>query len=94
MVVEELHFLLDPADRDQFLEVEGRVWTGFLQTCDGFIDKQRWVTDDDPCRIVVMIWWNSMEQWKRISPEQVDEVDARMGEWLRPVDFFRAHHVL
>jgi len=94
MVIEELHFIVDPVERDQFLEVEGRVWTGFLRTCDGFVKKEVWVPIDDPGRVVVMIWWASMEQWKRITPEQVAEVDARMGEWLREVDVFREHDVV
>lgn len=94
MVIEELHFIVDPSERDAFLERETEIWTGFLKTCDGFVDKQVWVADDEPSRIVAMIWWNTMEQWKTITPEQCDEVDARMGEWLRPVDFYRAHHVV
>jgi uncharacterized protein (TIGR03792 family) len=94
MVIEELQFIVDPSEREAFLERETEVWTGYLRTCDGFVDKQVWVTDDAPSRIVVMIWWASMEQWQTITPEQVEEVDARMGEWLRPVDVFRAHHVI
>ena len=94
MVIEELHFIVEPSERDAFLAKETEVWTGFLSGCGGFVDKQVWVADDDPSRIVVMIWWNTMEQWKKITPEQCDEVDGRMGEWLRPVDFFRAHHMV
>jgi uncharacterized protein (TIGR03792 family) len=94
MVIEELQFLVSAADREQFLDVEGRIWTGFLQTCDGFVRKETWVPDDDPDRVVVMIWWNSMEQWKSITAAQCDEVDAQMGEWLRPIDVARAHHVV
>jgi uncharacterized protein (TIGR03792 family) len=94
MVIEELQFLVSEADREKFLEVEGRVWTGFLQTCDGFLYKEAWVPDDDPDRVVVMIWWNTMEQWKSITMEQCDAVDADMGEWLRPIDVARAHHVV
>jgi uncharacterized protein (TIGR03792 family) len=93
MVIEELHFVVEPEDHEQFLEVEGRVWTGFLQTCDGFIRKETWVPDDDPRRVVVMIWWNTMAQWKSITAEQCDEVDERMGDWLRPIDFARAHTI-
>ena len=93
MVIEELHFTLDPADVEQFLDVEGRVWTGFLKTCDGFLRKETWLPEDEPGKVVVMIWWNTMAQWKSITPEQCDEVDARMGEWLRPISYFKAHHI-
>ena len=94
MVIEELHFRVAPGEQDAFLAKEAEVWTGFLKTCDGFVDKQVWIADDDPASIVVMIWWESMGQWKSITPEQVDEVDARMGEWVRPVVFVRALRVV
>lgn len=94
MVVEELHFRVAPSEQGGFLAKETEVWTGFLQTCDGFVDKQVWIADDDPELIVAMIWWETMEQWKTITAEQCDEVDARMGEWLRPVVFGRALRVV
>ena len=94
MVIEELHFRVAPGEQDAFLAKETEVWTGFLRACDGFVDKQVWIADDDPELIVVMIWWESMGQWKSITPEQVDEVDARMGEWARPVVFVRALRVV
>jgi uncharacterized protein (TIGR03792 family) len=93
MVIEELHFTLEPSDVEQFLDVEGRVWTGFLKTCDGFLRKETWLPEDEPGKVVVMIWWNTMAQWKSITSEQCDEVDAQMGEWLRPISYFKAHHI-
>jgi uncharacterized protein (TIGR03792 family) len=94
MVIEELHFLVAPEERDQFLTVEGQVWTGFLKTCAGFVRKEVWVPEDEPGRVIAMIWWNSMEEWKSITPQQCEEVDQKMGEWLRPVAFARAHSVI
>jgi hypothetical protein len=35
-----------------------------------------------------------MELWKQITMEQCDEVDALMGEWLRPIDVARAHRIV
>ena len=94
VVIEELHFIVDPAEREEFLEVEARIWTGFLRTCDGFLKKEVWVPLDDQQRVVVMIWWESMDQWKRITAEQVAAVDATMGRWLRDVDVFREYDVV
>lgn len=94
MVIEELHFIVAVTDQSEFLRVEHEVWTGFLQTCEGFVAKETWIPEDEPERVVVMIWWNSMEQWKKITAEQCGEVDVRMGEWLRPVAHFRAHNVV
>ena len=94
MVIEELHFRVAPSEQDAFLARETEVWTGFLQTCDGFVDKQVCIADDDPELIIVLIWWETMAQWKSITPEQVDEVDARMGKWAQPVAFVRALRVV
>ena len=91
MVIEELHFHCEPDERDRFIEAEGLIWTRFLQTCDGFVRKELWLPEDDPGLVVVMIWWASMALWKAISAEQCAEVDARMGDWVRPVVFARAH---
>ena len=93
-MIEELHFAVEAADRAVFLAVEAEVWTGFLRTCAGFVRKETWLPDDDPDRVVVQIWWESMAQWKSITEAQCEEVDARMGDWLRPIVFARAHHVL
>jgi hypothetical protein len=32
-----------------------------------------------------------MAQWKAVTAEQCDEVDHRMGDWLRPIVHARAH---
>lgn len=93
MVIEELQFVVAEHDRDRFLEVEAAIWTKFLLTCDGFLHKEVWLPEDDANRVIAMIWWNSLEQWKRITAEQCEEVDRAMGEWLRPVDVVRTHTV-
>jgi uncharacterized protein (TIGR03792 family) len=94
MVIEELQFEVDPADREDFLQVEEKIWTGFLSGCDGFVRKEVWIPEDDPARVIVIIWWNTMEQWKSITMEQCDEVDVLMGEWLRPVSVARAYRIV
>ena len=95
VVIEELHFAVEPEDREQFMHVEARVWTEFLKTCDGFLRKEVWLPDGElnANKVVVMIWWSTMAQWKAITMEQCDEVDKRMGEWLRPVVYSMAHTV-
>jgi uncharacterized protein (TIGR03792 family) len=93
VVIEELQFVCPEADRERFLEVEASIWTAFLSSCDGFLHKEVWLPEDDVDRVIVMIWWNSLLEWKRITPEQCDEVDRQMGEWLRPIDVARTHVV-
>ena len=70
------------AERDDWLEADRRVWTPFLQGCDGFVRKEVWFADDSP-EVVVVVWWESMAHWKAIDPDTVAAVDARMGDWHR-----------
>ncbi|MEM7287210.1 MAG: TIGR03792 family protein [Actinomycetota bacterium] len=81
MVVEMLSFDVDPQVRGAWLEADARVWTAFLETCDGFVRKEVWVdADDEGAPVRVVIWWGSMAQWKAVGPEAVAEADARMGD--------------
>lgn len=78
MVIEELTLTMSPELVEPYLDADARVWTPFLESCDGFVGKEIWLPDDRPGTIVFIIRWASRDQWKRITPEQVAEVDARM----------------
>ncbi len=84
VAVEVLRFAVAADERDEFIEVETGVWTDFLRRQDGFLAKEVWVPVEGDDALVV-IWWASLEQWKRITAEQCAEVDERMGDWLRPI---------
>lgn len=93
VAVEILRFAVDAAERDEFVEVETGVWTDFLRRQDGFLAKEVWapVVGDD---VIVAIWWETLDQWKSITPERCAQVDERMGEWLRPITEVRELHLL
>jgi uncharacterized protein (TIGR03792 family) len=84
MVLEELIFAVSAADRDAWLSAERACWDPFLQAQPGFVHKQVLVDDTQPDEVRVLIWWDSLELWKAITPEQCAEVDAGMGDLLRP----------
>lgn len=79
MVVEFLTFDVDPAERTEWLEIEARHWSRFLEQQDGFVRKEMWQSADDERKIHAVIWWDSMEQWKAIPQEALDEVIEAMG---------------
>lgn len=83
MVIEMLTFTVSPGERREWLEVEERVWSRFLEQQDGFVRKEMWVSADNESEVHAVIWWDSMEQWKSIGAEAVNAVDEEMGEWLR-----------
>lgn len=82
-VVEWLTFEVAEDERHEWLAIEENVWSRFLEAQDGFLRKQMWVEDGDPGRVHAVIWWESLEKWKRITPVEVARVDERMGRFFR-----------
>ncbi len=83
MVVEMLTMAVDPEHHEMFLAANEAVWTRFLEQQPGFVRKEMWVEPGDEGRIHCMIWWSSREEWKRITPEQVEAIDSRLGPLYR-----------
>ncbi|MGI9624592.1 MAG: TIGR03792 family protein [Acidimicrobiales bacterium] len=83
MVIEMLTFDVGAEERVNWLQTEERVWSRFLERQAGFIRKQMWVDREDPGRVHALIWWESYDLWKQISPETVAEIDEMMGPLLR-----------
>jgi uncharacterized protein (TIGR03792 family) len=84
VVVEVLAFRVAAAERAEWLEVEERVWSRYLETRPGFVRKEMWTSPDDPESIHAVIWWETRDAWKAIAADEVAAVDARMGPWFRP----------
>lgn len=83
MVIEWLTFAVPVAEQPEWLALEEEVWSRFLEQQPGFVRKEIWVEESDPERVHAVIWWENVELWKRITPEQVADVDRRMGEAWR-----------
>lgn len=81
--VEELAVEVAPEDLSGYLARDAEVWTAFLAGRPGFVRKEVWLPVDRPGVVVIQIWWRTREDWKAITPEQVAEVDARMGPYRR-----------
>jgi len=81
MVVEFLTFTVPLAERDEWLEIEERHWSRFLEQQDGFVRKEVWQGAGE--QIQAVIWWASMEQWKAIPQEDLDRVAEAMGPYER-----------
>lgn len=88
-----LTFAVTPDERAEWLDVEERAWSRFLERQPGFVRKEMWLEEGDDDHVHAVIWWESMEQWKAIGPEAVSEVDHSMGKWLRRPTT-RVHHVI
>lgn len=83
-VIETLRFDVAHEDQATWLEVERRVWTGFLRSVPGFERKEIWIDDGEPDAVTVVIWWESLAHWRAVTAEQCEATDREMGEWYRP----------
>lgn len=93
MVIEMLRFAVDPEERSEWLEVEERTWSRFLERQPGFVRKEMWVEEGDHDHVHAVIWWESLAQWKAVGPDAVRAVDETMGSWLRRATL-RTFHVV
>ncbi len=93
MVIELLTFTVTPEERAEWLDVEERTWSRFLEQQAGFVRKEMWVEDGDEDHVHAVIWWESMEQWKSIDRDALREVDESMGDWVRQPTK-HVHHVI
>ena len=83
MVIEFLTFAVTPDERVEWMEVEERTWSRFLERQPGFVRKQLWVDVDDDQHVHALIEWESLDQWKAIPHDQLAAVDEAMGPWVR-----------
>jgi len=83
MVVEFLTFMVPAAELEEWLEIERRHWTRFLEQQAGFVRKEMWRSQDDPSSVHAVIWWDSMDAWKSIPQVELDQIVAAMGSHER-----------
>ena len=84
MVIEWLTFEVDPVEQAEWLDHEESVWSRYLEQQPGFLGKEIWIEEGHPGLVHAVIRWESMELWKRITPEEVADVDLRMGAAWKP----------
>jgi uncharacterized protein (TIGR03792 family) len=83
MVVEFLTFAISADELDEWLAVEERHWSRFLERQPGFVRKEMWRPAEHDDRMHAVIWWRSMEDWKAVPSAALDEVAAAMGDYER-----------
>ena len=83
MIIEFLTFNVDSTDQPEWLAVDERIWTRYLQLQPGFVRKQMLVARDRPHEVNAMIQWADEQSWKAISGAELAALDAEMGAWWR-----------
>ena len=79
MIIEWLRFKVPPEKWEAFIQRDEEVWTAGLKNLPGFWRKEIWV-DSVENEVVMLIRWETREQWKSVLQTTIDELDRQMGD--------------
>jgi uncharacterized protein (TIGR03792 family) len=92
MVIEWLRFKVPPEKWEQFILRDEEVWTAGLKSYPGYLGKEVWV-DAVENEVLMLIRWETREQWKSVPQSTIDELDAKMGDLHMPIAESREYQV-
>lgn len=92
MVIEWLKFKVPPEQWELFIQKDEEVWTAGLKKFPGFLGKEVWV-DGENQEIVMVIRWESQEQWQAIPEKTLQELDEKMGFLKIPILESRSYQI-
>jgi uncharacterized protein (TIGR03792 family) len=76
MVIEWLKFNVLPEFRETFVQKDAEIWTATLAQYPGFLSKEVWISPDDLSEAIVVIRWQSLEQWQAVPAEVLEQTEA------------------
>lgn len=80
MVVEWLKIRVSPELREKFIAKDAEIWTATLSTYPGFLSKEVWINPETPDEVVIMIRWETLEQWKAVPAKHLTKIEARFTQ--------------
>lgn len=89
MVIEWLKVRVSPELREKFIEKDAEIWTAKLASYPGFLSKEVWMNPETPSEVVLMIRWASLEAWKSIPPEQLEQTEQHFNQ-----EFGKEHQII
>ncbi len=82
MVIELLKFKMPLEQREIFIQKDAEIWTTALAKYPGFLGKEVWINPDDPQEVIMVVHWESREQWKTIPQAEMDLVEQEFDKSL------------
>lgn len=92
MIIEWLRFKVPPEKWEAFIQRDEEVWTAGLKNIPGYLGKEIWV-DSVENEVVMLIRWESREEWKSVPQSTIDELDRQMGDWQIAIAESREYQV-
>lgn len=82
MVIEWLKVKLSPELREKFIQKDAEIWTAKLASYPGFLNKEVWISPENPSEVVLIIRWASLEAWKAIPPDELEKTEQHFTQEL------------
>lgn len=79
MEIEWLKVRVSPELREQFVQKDAEIWTSALSKYPGFLNKEVWISPDNLAEVILVIHWQSFEQWKAIPAEELERIEAEFN---------------
>jgi uncharacterized protein (TIGR03792 family) len=79
MIIEWLRFKVPPEKWEAFIQRDEEVWTAGLKNFPGFLGKEIW-GDAVENEVVMLIRWETREQWKSVLQSTIYELERQMGD--------------
>ncbi|MBV6621499.1 MAG: TIGR03792 family protein [Rivularia sp. (in: Bacteria)] len=83
MVIELLKFRISPKDREKYIQRDAEIWTAALVNYPGFLGKELWINPNDPEELVMVIRWETRQQWKSILQQEIDAITEKFDKDLK-----------
>jgi len=80
LVIEHLSITVQPELRETFVQADEEIWTPILARYPGFLGKEVWISPDDLSKVVLIVRWNSFEEWQAIPQEVLDATEAHFQQ--------------
>ncbi len=80
MIIEWLKFQVSVKSRDVFIELDRKIWTSVLAQFPGFLGKEVWISPDIPEEIILIIRWQTREQWKAVPLAILEETEQKFAQ--------------
>ncbi|MGD1705005.1 TIGR03792 family protein [Dapis sp. BLCC M229] len=82
MIIEWLQFKIEENSKEEFLQKDREIWTSFLALQMGFLRKEVWLDSYRGNEVIIIVYWESREQWKSISQVLLQETESKFREAL------------
>lgn len=82
MVIEWLKYQVTPELREQFVQKDAEIWTPALAKYAGFLGKEVWISPDNLAEVILVIRWETLEQWQSIPPDDLERTEAQFSQTM------------